>query len=191
MRAAGPLREAVRRKVMLRLRHLHTRSCASKAATAAKPSDKPGEPHGGQRTASVDGLILRDRPTGVAHRYLRTAGAESGRRCRDQAQWSAVVNVRAAVGTGVGFAVHLPVVAAVAMAYYNKLPFDAGGHGISGLVMVAVLGELILAVACAGTGGVLLGVERRAGLGAGLLIGWAAGLLVCPAVACGLLAVWP
>jgi len=123
--------------------------------------------------------------------FATTANGGLGGRCRDRAHWSPAVNVRTAVGIGIGFAAHLPVVAALAMAYYNRLPFDLDGHGISGLIMVAMLGELILAVACAGTGGVLLGVERRVGLGAGLLIGWAAGLPAYPAVACALLAVWP
>lgn len=94
----------------------------------------------------------------------------------------------ARVWTGIGIAIggHLLTILAgwLAAAIYSS-PGGGGESAVLNFVFIAAVGQAILALAALITGVILIVSGRHRGLGAGLITGWAAGLLLSAATGYG------
>lgn len=90
----------------------------------------------------------------------------------------------AAVGAGLALLGHLLTLLPLIVAFAGG---DTSDESLGTALVVALIAQALLFVACLVAGVVLLSIARgNRGLGLGLLIGWAVGLLVAPVVGFGL-----
>jgi hypothetical protein len=87
---------------------------------------------------------------------------------------------RIAAGVGIALAGHLLTLVVITVG----VAAGSGDVAIVGL-WIGLGGQLLLLVVCLAVG-IILTVKQEAGIGVGLLIGWAIGLLVVPVVGFGL-----